>query len=82
MSLKADGDIPAFAFPLMPTQELWERGMPIQVGMTLREYYAGQALIGLLAMCAGGFDIGDAEETAARCYHYADAMMIARNKEH
>jgi hypothetical protein len=40
-------------------------------GMTKREYFAGQALIGLIANGMGSLP----EATARRCYQYADAML-------
>ena len=46
-------------------------------GMTLRDYFAGQALAGLLAIdepCT-------APAIARVAYDYADAMIEARNKE-
>ena len=53
-------------------------------GMTLRDYFAGQALQGILA---GGYgdtvsrdDISGGYEAAHYAYHYADAMIAARNK--
>lgn len=45
-------------------------------GMTLRDYFAAQALTGLLANPDGGSSIGE----VARCaYRYADAMLAARD---
>ena len=47
-------------------------------GMTLRDYFAGQALAGYLSDPNVG---GDPTETARRMYAYADAMIKARDKE-
>jgi hypothetical protein len=51
-------------------------------GMTLRDWFAGQALAGMLA---GGFadtiphdDVGGGEDAAFFAYQYADAMLAAR----
>ena len=51
-----------------------------QNGMTLRDYFAGQALAG-----AVGFSPSDPfrryhqpEDVAAACYRFADAMLAAR----
>ena len=45
-------------------------------GMTLRDYFAAQALQG---MCTGQWlDPGDYPEVARRCYAKADAMIAAR----
>ena len=49
-------------------------------GMSLRDYFAGQALAGYLAdmedMSPTGIDI-----TVERCYKFADAMLKAREKK-
>lgn len=47
-------------------------------GMTLRDYFAGQAL----SILAGKYflDKDSDEITARRCYKYADAMLIEREK--
>jgi hypothetical protein len=54
-------------------------------GMTLRDYFAGQALVGILA---GGFadtiphdDISGGADAAFFAYQYADAMLAERTKE-
>lgn len=51
-------------------------------GMALRDWFAGQALAGILA---GGFadtiphdDINGGSDTAVFAYQYADAMIAAR----
>lgn len=53
-------------------------------GMSLHDYFAGQALAGLLA---GGFadtvphdDVGGGDQAAGFAYQYADAMLAERNK--
>ena len=43
-----------------------------QQGMSLRDYFAGQALAG------GVYDAGNAQKFADNCYLIADAMLIAR----
>lgn len=45
-------------------------------GMTLRDYYAGQALVGRLA---DGTD-RDYASVAEEAYMYADAMLVARDE--
>ena len=45
-------------------------------GMTLRDWFAGQALAGLLAKY--GFGEAEPESMAADSYAYADAMLKAR----
>lgn len=53
-------------------------------GMSLRDWFAGQALAGILA---GGFadtiphdDIGGGRDAADYAYQYADAMLKARKE--
>lgn len=47
-------------------------------GMTLRDYFAGQALIGLLA--GGKHFMFTSEDAAKRAYYMADAMLEAREQ--
>ena len=50
-----------------------------QRGMTLREWYAGQALVGLLAFPSADSEPQLRRDDAARvAYQYADAMLAAR----
>jgi hypothetical protein len=63
------------AFP--STQDQWERGME---GMTLRDWFAGQALSGLLAK----YNLNapsDQNTLAQMSYELADAMLAERSKE-
>jgi hypothetical protein len=73
-------DMPAF-----PSQHLAENGLPAPVGwegMTLRDWFAGQALAGMVA--AEGTEITEAKmdrtmrAVAAISYLVADAMLKAR----
>jgi hypothetical protein len=48
-----------------------------KLGMSLRDYFAGQALAGL-ARNAGGVDA--VKERAAKAWAYADAMLAERGK--
>ena len=59
------------AFPVMYCSE----------GMTLRDYFAGQALVGMLQnYTTQKFGVG--EETCARgAYEFADAMIAARERK-
>jgi len=51
-------------------------------GMTLRDYFAGQALIGQISTESGVFNLGESyKKTSKMCYIYADAMISERNKE-
>lgn len=75
----------------MTDQERWDREKAIGGrafptngyggGMSLRDYLAGQALIGLLAFSPGGADTSEqyGPKTAARdAYLFADAMLARR----
>jgi pyridoxal/pyridoxine/pyridoxamine kinase len=55
------------AFPHVPTFKVGNNGM------TLRDYFAGQAIAGLL-------DRNNAEKAAEVAYHVADAMIAEREK--
>ena len=45
-------------------------------GMSLRDYFAGQAMIGILASCQNAQP--DIDVAAIAAYGYADAMLEAR----
>ena len=63
-----------FAFPLMPSKEMWEMGIGVQNGMTLHDWFAGQALAGrLMSEPTHPFDL-----IAKSCQDVADAMMAER----
>ena len=47
-------------------------------GMSLRDYFAGQAIAGLLARPSGEMP---AEIAASFAYHFADAMILLHKKE-
>ena len=66
-------DIDTPAFPMVVPQE-W--GM-IQDGMSLRDWFAGQALAGMLADHT--FDV-DGPTIAETAYGIANAMLVARRK--
>ena len=61
------------AFPLVPSKEMWEMGCGVQTGMTLHDWYAGQALAGY-----GGTEFGSVEMGARFFFDLADAMMTER----
>jgi len=67
---------PPYAFPLHAVVQTPGGTANItSAGMTLRDYFAGQALAGMLA-CP---DTADACELVAQAsYNYADAMLKAR----
>ncbi len=65
------------AFPTVARDGNWQ---PHHDGLSLRDYFAGQALAG-----AVGFSPSDPfrryhqpEDVAAACYRFADAMLAAR----
>lgn len=47
-------------------------------GMSLRDYFAGQALVGVMASANGAIP---AEQFAAAAYQVADAMLAARKSD-
>jgi hypothetical protein len=74
------------AFPLSPDCAVNpitdSTGADISSGMTLRDWFAGQALAGILG---GGFagtishdDVNGGGDAAFFAYQYADAMLAAR----
>lgn len=60
------------AFPVV-VPEAWDS---VQNGMSLRDYFAGQALIALI----NRNNIHDLEMVAENAYVYADAMMAERGE--
>jgi len=70
------------AFPAQPIMQL-PRGdgtiMVDQGGMTLRDWFAGQALAGMLANPAHRIDFKRAHD-AGFCYEVADAMLKERDR--
>ena len=53
----------------------------ISEGMDLRDYFAAQAMQGLIAGCYSGNNVGfTVEGNVFAAYEYADAMMKAREK--
>lgn len=71
------------AFP-RPASEFTNRGETEQIspqdGMSLRDYFAGRAMGGLLAWSPPGSEYQyKPEEVAERAYAFADAMLRRRN---
>ena len=63
-----------------PSPSVWA-GSPKEDGMSLRDWFAGQALIGFLAAGRGdsGYgEIEDADVVADYAFSQADAMLKAR----
>jgi hypothetical protein len=61
------------AFPTPDPSDNW--------GMTLRDWFAGQALAGWLASFAGMSVSMKPENMALEAYQFADAMLAERVKE-
>jgi hypothetical protein len=71
------------AFPGTKVMETpYERHVYHYSGMTLRDYFAGQTLAGLITGYPGGFvERDDAYSCADQAYVMADAMLAEREKE-
>ena len=63
------------AFP--QGKEEWHSSIP--EGMSLRDYFAGQALMGNISSNAPGYEFNSHENLATQCYLQADAMLKARD---
>jgi hypothetical protein len=74
VSLKYGG--PAFPVSMEGSYKPYER-LP-QDGMTLRDYFAGQALTGWIS--DPNVTDWDKPKAAQFCYEFADAMLAAREK--
>ena len=78
MSAQIDDGGPAFPVPLLPGETWIGPGSPL--GMTLRDWFAGQALNGYLASWEtnNAPDFYETDHVAKTAYTYADAMIEAR----
>ena len=69
------------AFPTGKTGDKNHDFYVSQDGMDLRDYFAAQAMQGLIAGCYSGNNVGfTIEGNVFAAYEYADAMMKAREK--
>lgn len=69
------------AFPQVEMRDHYGMLVPYrQTGMTLRDYFAAQALNGLLA-CGEAHNEHTSSVTAAAAYQIADAMLAAREEK-
>lgn len=76
---KRDDGGPAFPVP-SPVFDDVQHGE--SVGMTLRDYFAGQIMAGVATkLSMEWFTMSDAELLAQRVYMYADAMLRARSPD-
>lgn len=64
----------------MPTQELWDRGINVEWGMTIRDYFAAKALQMIVANDTSGRPENFQDHYAEQAYAFADAMLKARAK--
>ena len=77
MEKKNDGG-QAFPVPAIQFQDgTWNKALS---GMSLRDYFAGQVMVGLLASTAGDESFIEAGEAADRCYEFADALIACRRR--
>ena len=69
--------------PAFPNYGVWSNGcwepMP-QEGMSLRDYFAGQAMIGLITKLPPDDMVEFKQQVAESAYRYADAMLKARGE--
>lgn len=69
--------------PAFPSQGFGSDGLPMEspsYGMSLRDWFAGQALTGALAGGEYAISGGTEEHIAALAYNFADAMITARTE--
>lgn len=72
---------PAFPRPSFAPHDVGYEDVGIcgeQDGMTLRDWFAGQALAGLLASFTGDVALPDSDRATRAAYAYADAMITRR----
>lgn len=65
------------AFPNVPIENIHGELPEINKGMDLRDYFAGQALIGVVTRMSQS---DDSEIIARVCYRMADALLEERSK--
>jgi len=56
-------------------------GEGYQSGMTLRDYFAGQALVNIMAFWGDRAILQNCSDLAGKSYQVADAMLAEREKE-
>ena len=65
------------AFPQFAISDNYE----FHPGMTLRDYFAGEALQGIIQVLHRGIRPQDIEGMAQDCFGIADAMLVARERK-
>lgn len=87
--MKNINDIPAFPRTVNINDGIGDYNVRYQDGMSLRDYFAGQALVGLLACPRTGYgnkvnpdDIDNPIPItiSERCYELADTLLAQRSK--
>lgn len=79
--MKKDGG-PAFPATVQDDIDCAGRYVAGYGGMSLRDWFAGKALAGLVPNAAWDYSSGPCNAAAAqRCYAIADAMLAEREKE-
>lgn len=70
--MKTEIDDGGPAFPVHP------KAMPVDQGMSLRDWFAGMALTGIQAPAADGSQYPTEQDVSEASYRLADAMIEAR----
>jgi len=67
--------------PAFPRPHSQHKTVEEQDGMSLLEYYAGQALVGIISNSSRAVSISrETEKTASICFDYAEAMIKEAEK--
>ena len=66
--------------PAFPRSGRGDNRIPEQGGMTLRDWFASQALVGFLSGASGSNSV-DPEVISTTAYRVADSMLRARERE-
>ena len=75
---------PAFpethVLPIMIQEQVVQKGWKGREGMTLRDWFAGQIIMGNIARAKPGYEFSSNKELAKLSYEMADAMLKAREE--
>ena len=77
MTRKPDG---GSAYPLNTANLINPGAFDPEPGMSLRDWFAGQALVGIAGPKGEAFGLSE-HDSASWAYSYADAMIAARKEE-